>query len=734
MPSSRAPRLVAALLALTCACATPKPSPDSLRVDRLELEGMKELKEDDVTERIVTNATPWWSRWFPFLGGTEWFDVNTWQADLRRITRVYEARGYYQARVLEDLVTETGTGAVTLKVKLKEGVPATLRTLDLRGLGQTPDLEPRLRARVPLKLGDVFLEEGWALTKAGLVSQLHEEGYAEAKVEGEAVVDLDAAKVDAVLDVDTGLRFRFGPVFAPTIGKVVPSRLIKEEAEEELPKGAWYTDTALANAQARVFQMGVFSAVKVNRGIPDREKGELPIIVDVREASMRSIRFGGGGGGDLIRNDVRGFIEYTDRNLGFARLFPNGALLDKLSLKFKPGIAFLPNIPEVIRQAIEGPAGARVGFFFNADANYEVPRLFNNRRLKLETSLGLFRALDNAFDYLGAEFALAVRWQPLVDLSVRSSLNTNVYLLNIPVMQQLNVAPSAAVGCPALPAGRIFPTAGDLCLLGFFDVTAEWDRRDNKLEPKSGFYVAATGQAGLSRTTQVTPFLKLVPEVRGYVSFGPERRFTLAGKARAGTLVGLGGGETPIVTRFFSGGSYMRGFNQRRLSPLAVIQTGTGTLPSNEIGSDGVPVCQKDAAGNCLTGALGSTVPIGGNGLFELSAELRFELTESFVLAFFIDNGLVTSEPLGPATDFTKDFYTAVGVGVRYRTPLGPIRGDVAFRLPFIGGPLLQNDPTKPAYVSQSGCFFNLGNTGSTTYSGAPDNLCTVHLSIGEAF
>ena len=160
---------------------------------------MKELKEDDVTERIVTNATPWWSRWFPFLGGTEWFDVNTWQADLRRITRVYEARGYYQARVLEDLVTETGTGAVTLKVKLKEGVPATLRTLDLRGLGQTPDLEPRLRARVPLKLGDVFLEEGWALTKAGLVSQLHEEGYAEAKVEGEAVVDLDANTLRGVV-------------------------------------------------------------------------------------------------------------------------------------------------------------------------------------------------------------------------------------------------------------------------------------------------------------------------------------------------------------------------------------------------------------------------------------------------------------------------------------------------------------------------------------------------------
>jgi translocation and assembly module TamA len=427
-------------------CATAKPSPDALRVDALELDGMKALKESDVTERIVTSATPWWSRWFPFLGGAEWFDVNTWQADLRRITRVYEARGYYQARVLEDVVTETGTGAVRLRVKVKEGEPATLRAVELRGVSLLGDVEPQLRARLSLHVGDVFLEERWSEAKAVLAAQLHEAGYAEAKVEGEAVVDLDAAKVDASLDVQPGARFRFGPVFAPTIGKVVPAKLIKEEAEGEVPQGAWYTDSALANAQARVFQMGVFSAVKVNRGIPDREKLEMPIVVDVREAPMRSWRIGGGGGGDVVRNELRGFVEYTDRNLGFARLFPNGALLDKLTLKLKGGAAALPNVVSLVQGWVNGPNGSRVGPFFNADVNYEVPRLFGDRRLKLETSLGVFRQLDNAFDYSGAEFALAVRWQPRVDLLVRTSLNTNVYVLNLPIQQMLNVAPNAAVG------------------------------------------------------------------------------------------------------------------------------------------------------------------------------------------------------------------------------------------------------------------------------------------------
>lgn len=738
MPALRPPllRLSSALLALLVGCATPKPAPDSLRVDELTITGMDKLKESDVTDRIVTSATPWWSRWFPFLGGTEWFDVNTWQADLRRIARVYESRGYYQARVLEDLVTETGKGSVTLKVKVSEGLPATLRTMDVRGLDGVPDLAPSLLSKLPLKLGEVFLEDTWAKAKGGLTEQLHEAGFAEAKVEGEAVVDLDGAKVDASLDVETGLRFRFGSIYAPVTGQVVPSKLIIDVAEAELPKGAWYSDSALANAQARVFQMGVFGAVKVNRGIPDRERQELPIIIDAREAPLRSVRWGGGAGGDLIRNEARVFGEYTDRNLGFARLFSKGALLDKLTLKGKAGYAVLPNVFEFTRRAIEQDGEIRHGLIFDASVQYEVPRVFDTRTVSLVSSLGFNRTLDQAFDYFAGEGKLGFLWRPRVDLTVYPSVNFNTYVLRSPIQQMANTSltPSAALGCPVMDSMQFFPKAADLCLLGYLDVTTEWDRRDNKLEPKSGFFLSASVQGGLSRTTQFTPFIKLVPEARGYVSFGKERTVTLAGKLRAGSLVGFGGGETPIVTRFFSGGSNMRGFNQRRLSPMAVVKTGDGELPSNELDSRGQPVCQKDGAGNCLTGALGATVPIGGNGLLEASVELRIDLTDSLVLAFFVDGGLVTAEPLGPATDFLRDFYTAVGLGLRYRTPLGPIRGDLAFRLPFIGGPLLQNDPTKPAYLSQSGCFFNLGHTGSSTYAGAPDSVCAVHLSIGEAF
>lgn len=313
---------------------------------------------------------------------------------------------------------------------------------------------------------------------------------------------------------------------------------------------------------------------------------------------MRSLRAGGGAGGDLFRNEVRFFGEYTNRNLGFTRLFREGALLDRLTLRGRLGYAVLPNIVEFVRLAVEREP-TRHGVVFDVSAQYEVPRLFGFANTSLLTQVSVNRVLDAAFDYFAAEGKLGVLLRPRVDLSIYPSINFNGYLLGSPVQQLQTTSVSAAVGCPVVRFPFDFEST---CLVSFLDVTTEWDRRDSKLEPKRGFYAALAVQAGLSRRSNEVPlFFKVVPEVRGYVSFGPEDRFTLSGKLRAGTL--LGTGETPIVARFFSGGAYMRGFNQRRLSPMAVVPAGTGPLPSSEPGPDGL-YCQRDAEGNCLTGAL----------------------------------------------------------------------------------------------------------------------------------
>jgi translocation and assembly module TamA len=199
---------------------------------------------------------------------------------------------------------------------------------------------------------------------------------------------------------------------------------------------------------------------------------------------------------------------------------------------------------------------------------------------------------------------------------------------------------------------------------------------------------------------------------------------------RLGTLVAAED-ATPALLRFFSGGSYMRGFNQRRLSPLVAV-------PVNDPDHDGQLLYdQSPNPDRPLTGP--ETLPVGGNSLLEASFEVRWNVWGDLVLSVFNDWGLVSSKPLGPAVDFAASLYTAVGLGVRYRTPLGPIRLDVAYRLPFPGGPQEVDAGSVKTFRNDPGCFLGIDKPSAFSstplrYAGSPDSPCALHISIGEAF
>jgi translocation and assembly module TamA len=665
--------------------------------------------------------------WVPFFGKQEWFDEVTWQADLRRLQRFYEANGYYQARVLEEVVTEVRPQHVKLLVKLREGDPARVTSVDITGLA---DLPPEMRADVikdlPLSIGDIFLEDSWNRTKSMLGLRLRELGFAEVTVAGEALVDAEAARVDLSLTLVPGIRYRFGKIFVATDpGAQVAAKLISDQASPDFPEGGYFSESAMSAAQARIFQMGVFAGVKVNRGIPDRAEGTVPVVIDVKEAAFHSLRFGGGLGGDLIRQEVRVVGEYTDRNLGFSRLFSRNSRLDRLTLKAKLGIAFLPNVVDVFRSA----ALSNWGPVWRLYAEYEVPRLFEIRTLSFQTSVDVLRTLDSTYNYDAVEAKVGVIWRPRIDVTIFPSINLNTFLLHT-ALELRDTVPAAAINCPQAP---------QLCLVGFLDLNMEFDRRDNRLEPKVGFYFALDTAGGLASTTHLSPFLKVTPEARGYVSFGKTKQFTLAGRARFGMLLAPNN-DTPIVVRYFSGGAGMRGFQQRRLSPQIAVTT------RDQVPGCTVPVPLSPHACDDAT-----TLPIGGAGLLEAALELRWAFSENWVLALFNDWGMVTEKPIGSTRqDFGQALYTAVGFGVRYRTPLGPIRVDLAFRLP-LGGPqqvtnsAVSVDGSPKAFRSAPGCFFGVGSGNplsdpysrgpeAAPYAGSPDSLCSAHLSIGEAF
>ena len=72
------------------------------------------------------------------------------------------------------------------------------------------------------------------------------------------------------------------------------------------------------------------------------------------------------------------------------------------------------------------------------------------------------------------------------------------------------------------------------------------------------------------------------------------------------------------------------------------------------------------------------TTPTGGLSVIELSGEFRAKLYGDLGGVVFVDGGAV-SEELFPS--FDDGFQVAAGFGLRYYSPAGPIRVDVAFPL-----------------------------------------------------
>ncbi|HET6146138.1 MAG TPA: BamA/TamA family outer membrane protein [Polyangia bacterium] len=675
---------------VACASQEKKEAPI---VKDLKLTGNHQISSRQIEKKILTSDTGWW----PFATKHR-FDPFAWQADLKRIERLYESRGFYQAEVVRDQVKPLPKNQVALEVMISEGQPTHISAIEIKGLDSLP-VEDRQAALddLPLAGGAPFTESSWAAAKQQLLARLRDRGYARAEVEGLATIDVGTHRAALTITARTGLRYVFGDIHVKTgRGARISPVWIWEQARLAIPEGQRTSEQALDEAQRRVFGMGVFATVKVTAEEPDDASGRMAVLVETREAPFRTLRLGGGVRADEIRNEARLIAEWINRDfLGGMR---------KLTLHGEAGWAFIPNTYAVLSNQVD--SGPRNGPIARLRAELEQPRLAGRPSLRARGTLEAERTLEQAYDALASRLMAGVIWQVRSRLSVFPSYHLEADYLNGPPIASAASSP-LTLGCD---------TSSDHCFvwLSYLDETLTWDRRDHPLEPRNGAYASLSLQEGGGPLGGRFTYLRVLPEARGYLSFGEDDELTLSARLRAGDLWTRSGdpGDSAVVTRFYGGGGVsMRGFNDRRLSPLLEAPA-PGANP-------GVTL----------------TLPIGGNGIIDGSFEARYSLTSSLRVAAFVDFGQVTRGPLGP--DDVAQVLWAVGVGVRYLTAIGPIRLDIARRLPFGRLPTLYKlNPLTgmievQPYDPDNGCF---GIGGSQQTTRVSDGLCVLHISIGEAF
>lgn len=168
----------------------------------------------------------------------------------------------------------------------------------------------------------------------------------------------------------------------------------------------------------------------------------------------------------------------------------------------------------------------------------------------------------------------------------------------------------------------------------FYEITL--DKRDDILNPKNGYYISFYIENGTKTLASEEDYIKTLTQARYIKTFD---KLTGSLKTKIGTL----DKDLPIFKHFFAGGDYSnRGYSYEKLGVL-------------------------DSDGN----------PYGGLSLIDSSLEFEYNVYKDVGVATFFDSTMLSLEP----KNFNDDFYNSYGFGLRYYTPIGPLRADIGFPL-----------------------------------------------------
>jgi translocation and assembly module TamA len=176
-----------------------------------------------------------------------------------------------------------------------------------------------------------------------------------------------------------------------------------------------------------------------------------------------------------------------------------------------------------------------------------------------------------------------------------------------------------------------------------FPLSLQYDTSNELLDPSQGSRLGLDLAPYEDILGPAPAFVKSTGRLTHYISLLKAPSLVFAGALNAGGIAGADAEEIPADERFYAGGGgSIRGYPYQTVGPLV------------------------------------NGVPVGGRSLATCSLELRLKLTERFGVVGFLDGGNVYESTY---PDFSEPFLWGTGVGLRYYSPMGPFRLDVAFPL-----------------------------------------------------
>lgn len=631
----------------------------------LQFEGNQAFPDKDLRKAILTDRTQCKSFLFnfpfPICPFTDWgfahsreyLDEGELPLDVIRLDLYYRQRGFREARV--DTVVARDDGEARVLFRIEENEPTLISSIGVEVSDEAIDSATVL-SLLPTAVGDrldlIALQRG----EAAVTDQLRRAGYVDAAVLRDYFIPRDSRQADISIRVDPGPRVRIGDVRiagAENVGDDVVRSLLEFES------GDWFQETRIIESQRRLFNLDAFRYANI---ASERANDTLiDLLVQVATAEPRALRAGFG-----VQTDECVQVEgqFTNRNFfGGARTFRATGRLSNLLTKQLDG-----NFP------CNGTSSDEVYQELNwlLDLSFVQP-VFSGSRNSLQLRLFTEReTVPELFVRTGFGGEVAFNWLVMPRMSMRPSYRPELTAFG---EQSADIYFCVNYG---------LCTPEDIALLSEskwlspLRLLWAWNQTDNPLVTTRGYYVAAEGEAAGSFTFSDYQYIRgSIESAAFHPVFGSAvlgARVLFGGvRGMSGTVFGGEDEDTEIIhptKRFFSGGPVsVRGFGLNLLGPTVLVMSdlddcGSGFLTPEELQecADALPPTAFDER------------PIGGNVLLEGSLEVRFPLSAKFTLVGFVDAGQVWR-----SFDERASLIATPGVGVRFNSPIGPLRMDLGF-------------------------------------------------------
>jgi translocation and assembly module TamA len=591
------------------------------------------------------------------------------RGDLERLKTVLESFGYYQSYVEiridglplddpgvgEELTSRSKDDDSEVKITFSIGPLYHLRKIEIDG--QVP---PDAAKTLALESGAPAIAADVLAAGDRLLNSLEDDGYAFAKVDTPVAHEDPPNRVlDVSFHVETGSLVQIGEIRIRGLKEmkeaVVRKRLLLHTGEQ-------YGATRIETARKDLLALGVFSSVSVRVGTKADSEGRVQVTFNARERPQHAVSLSGAYSSDLGGSTG---VSWTKRNVS--------GKADSLTLS-----ATAINL---------GGGTSTNGIGYDVNGKYLIPD-WKERNQSLQVAVGAIRQSLDAYDQTAYTGTVTVNRKLSSIWSVSAGFGIEQERIDqhecdggqgckalppdLLCIAPLDLAthPELYVGTP-LCDQRFSYTLLSLPITALFNTTG----LDSPLQDAThGMRVSLSVTPTFSFGRPSTRFF--VTQATGSVYFdlndiGLNKipgRSVLALRALAGLAIGASQFSLPPDQRFYAGGSgTIRGYRYQSVGPLFT-------------------------NGN----------PIGGTAINAGTVEYRQRFGTNFGTAVFLDAGNVSNNlnPIGGALK------AGAGVGLRYYTPIGPIRLDVALPLQRRSGPNVANpDDSFEIYIGLGQAF-----------------------------